>query len=72
MQQSAEQRDHLQVVCEPHRDLPVMVWMGSTLLAQLPSREALRDLDRHHVLQRLRHRLLMERQTSLEAGSPPA
>ena len=47
---------HLEVVCEPHKKLPVEVWMGSILLAQLPSRESLGELNRHYVLQRLRHR----------------
>ena len=53
---------HLEVVCEPHKKLPVEVWMGSILLAQLPSRESLGELNRHYVLQRLRHRLLWEMQ----------
>ena len=53
---------HLQVVHEPHRELPVQVWIGEILVAQLPNREALRDLNRRYVLQRLRARMLTEMQ----------
>lgn len=60
---------HLEVVCEPHKQLPVEVWLGSILLAQLPSRESLGELNRHYVLQRLRHRLLMEMQRRDAAAS---
>lgn len=56
---------HLQVVHEPHRELPVQVWLGEMLVAQLPDREALRELNRRYVLQRLRHRVLM----ALQPGS---
>ena len=59
----------LAVVCLPHKQLPVEVWLGSILLAQLPSRESLGDLNRHYVLQRLRHRLLLEMQRPDAAAS---
>ena len=57
-----ELEHHLQIVHEPHRELPVQVWMGEMLVAQLPDREALSELNRRYVLQRLRHRVLMELQ----------
>ncbi len=60
-----ELEHHLQVVHEPHRELPVQVWLGEMLVAQLPDREALRELNRRYVLQRLRHRVLM----ALQPGS---
>lgn len=49
---------HLVIVCEPHKALPVMVWLGPVLVAQLPSRDVLSVLLEEHVLQRLRHRML--------------
>ena len=61
---------HLQVVHEPHRELPVQVWMGAILVAQLPDRDALKDLNRRYVLQRLRHRVLMETQSGSAKTGP--
>jgi hypothetical protein len=54
------------VVREPHRQLPVLVWMRGMLLAELPSEEHLRHLNRELVLQRLRHRVL----AALAQGQP--
>lgn len=57
---------HIEVVHEPHRQLPVQVWMRGVLLAELPSEEYLVRLNREHVLQRLRHRVL----AALSQGQP--
>ena len=56
----------IEVVREPHRQLPVQVWMRGVLLAELPSEEHLQSLNREHVLQRLRHRVL----AALAQGQP--
>ncbi len=56
----------IEVVREPHRQLPVLVWMRGMLLAELPSEEHLRHLNRELVLQRLRHRVL----AALAQGQP--
>jgi hypothetical protein len=69
--QFADLGPHLVVACEPHKPLPVLVWLGPVLIAQLPSRESLTELNRHHVLQRLRLRLLAELRRPVAADAPP-
>jgi hypothetical protein len=58
--QFADREPHLVVACEPHKPLPVLVWLGPVLIAQLPSRESLTELNKHQVLQRLRYRMLAQ------------
>lgn len=50
----------LEVVQQPHKPLPVQVWLGQHLVAELPDQETLLALRRGHVLQRLRLRLLAQ------------
>lgn len=48
----------LEIVQQPHKPLPIQVWLGVHLLAELPDQETLLALRRSFVLQRLRARML--------------